>query len=159
MSTPAVVAFSRARWRRSGDRSSPDTLAPRRAAVTATTPVPQPTSSTRCAGATCANFTSFAAGMVVKIAAGANDAQCSRSLALSLANGSASAVLIVGSGLNAESLGAVRSIHDIPGGTGERAGKFRVCAGGFSAWALARSGALRPRLNSGLRETRLLCDG
>jgi hypothetical protein len=69
-----------------------------RAAVTATTPVPQATSSTRWPGDTCANLTSLAAGSVLKIAAPANDAQCSRSLALSLANGSASAVVMGGSG-------------------------------------------------------------
>jgi len=63
-------------------------LAPRRAAVTATTPVPQATSSRRWPAATSANFTSLAAGGVVMISTGANDDQASRWAALNFSNGS-----------------------------------------------------------------------
>src|SRR6266568_1616477 len=77
-STSAIAAFSFATARSSGVRSRPATTAPARRAVIATTPVPHPTSSTRCPGRTPAKCTSFAAVGVVIWASGANDFHASR---------------------------------------------------------------------------------
>jgi hypothetical protein len=71
ISTSARAAFSRARSSNSGVRSIAFTCAPKRAAVIATTPVPQPTSSTRMPGVTPANPTSRAAAGLVNASSGA----------------------------------------------------------------------------------------
>ncbi len=63
-------------------------VAPVRAAVIATTPVPHPISSTVSPEETRAKFTSAAAGMVVIASSGAKKAQPSRWAALNWANGS-----------------------------------------------------------------------
>jgi GT2 family glycosyltransferase len=82
----AIREFSRARSRSSGVKSIPVTCAPVRAAVIATTPVPQATSRTCCPGATPANFTRRAAGIVVSISNGAKFAQPSFCNALKTSN-------------------------------------------------------------------------
>src|SRR5882724_2209607 len=70
-STSATPEFSRARSSSSGVRSRLVTFAPMRAAVMATTPVPQATSSTRWPDWTSANFTRRAAVGVVTDSSGA----------------------------------------------------------------------------------------
>src|SRR5581483_9350974 len=89
MSALMIAAFLRASTSSAGARSSPRTLAPRRHAVIATTPVPQATSSTDCPARTSAKSTSAEAASVVYAASGENRAHDSRCTALNCANGSA----------------------------------------------------------------------
>src|ERR1043166_5632638 len=85
ISTFAMRAFSRARSSNSGVRSTPRTCAPIRAAVIATTPVPQPTSRALCPPRTFANFTKRAAAGVVSASSGAKCFQPCRCASLNLA--------------------------------------------------------------------------
>ena len=84
----AIAEFSRARCISSGVRSKPVTRAPARAAVIATTPVPQATSSTRWPARIPACFTNCAAGPVVIASSGAKYAQPCFCAALNASKGS-----------------------------------------------------------------------
>src|SRR5262249_53495923 len=90
MSTPAMAAFSLARWSSSGVRSSPVTRASRRRAVTATTPVPHPRPRTRRSARTPAKPTSRGAVVAVTSSNGVKVVQVCRWLALNCASSSIS---------------------------------------------------------------------
>src|SRR5437867_7785703 len=87
-SASATAAFSRARLSNSGVRSSPVTFAPRRCAVIATTPVPQPTSRTRWPARIPANATSRGAAAHVVSSNGMKLAHACRWAALNCASAS-----------------------------------------------------------------------
>src|SRR5215471_9221520 len=94
MEVPITAALRFASSISAGDKSTPHTRAPRRAAVIATTPVPHATSSTWTLSRTPAYSTSRAAGAVVNTAQGENEAHPSRCTALNCANGSSCTIFI-----------------------------------------------------------------